>query len=172
MRVSTSVSSPEVCAVRLPVSFLLRKAKQYRVLYLSKSHDIFSFRRLLEQNLCPDILLKSSQISVEGFSKRQISHTQGHCSEARQVGLSRIDLLAFCKLISSVFDGVSGQKTGAQLIFECDEVELFGGSTCLGLSSPLESIVSKRVAAKATLNVGFFRSGTTAKKQYNARNQS
>ena len=159
MRVSTSVSSPEVCAVRLPVSFLLRKAKQYRVLYLSKSHDIFSFRRLLEQNLCPDILLKSSQISVEGFSKRQISHTQGHCSEARQVGLSRIDLLAFCKLISSVFDGVSGQKTGAQLIFECDEVVL-------------ESIVSKRVAAKATLNVGFFRSGTTSKKQYNARNQS
>jgi len=78
------------------------------------------------------MLLKSSQISVERFSRCQIGHAQGHCSEDGRVGFARLDLLEFLKLTSSVFDGVDVEKTGSLLSFEPVEVVLFGGSTCLG----------------------------------------
>jgi len=94
------------------------------------------------------VLLKSPQISVERFTRRQIGHAQGHCSEDGRLGFGRLDLLEFRKLISSVFDGVGGHKTGAQLSFEPVEVVLFGGSTCLSLLPPFKSIVSKKFGSK------------------------
>jgi len=98
--------------------------------------------------LCLDMLLSSSQISVERFSRRKIGHAQGHCSEDGQVGFGTLDLLEFRKLIFSVFDEVGGQTTRAQLSFEPVEVMLFGGSTRLGLPPPLNSIVSKECGNK------------------------
>ena len=137
----------EFCS-RLLIVFLVREAKYLRVVNLSKPHGIFSFRTLLEQSLYSDMLLKSLQILVERFSRRQIYHDQGHCSKKRRVGFDRIDLLEFRKLISSVFHGVSGPKAGTQLSFERVEVVLFRCYTCLWLSPPLESIVSKRWGSK------------------------
>jgi hypothetical protein len=45
-------------------------------------------------------------------------------------------------MISSIFEGIGGQETGAQLGFEPVELVFFGGFTCLDLLSPLNSIVS------------------------------
>jgi len=130
-------SSWEFCS-RLLIVSVLREAKNQMGVNLSKPHNIFSVRSLLFQDLCPDILLQSSQISVERFSRRQIEHAQRYSSEDGRVGFGRIDLLQFRKLISRVFDGVGGQKTGAELSFEPVEVMLFGGRTCLGLPPPLK----------------------------------
>ena len=94
--------------------------------------------------MCPDMLLKSQQIAVERFSRRQIGYSEGHCSEDRRVSLGRLDLIEFREQISSVFDGVGVEERGAQLSFEPVEVVLFGCSTSLGLSPPLKSIVSKK----------------------------
>ena len=51
-----------------------------------------------------------------------------NCSKNRPEGFGW-----FRELISSVFNGVSGQETGTLLRFEPVEVVLFGCSTCLGL---------------------------------------
>jgi len=61
---------------------------------------------------------ESWQIPVERFMRIQIGHAQGRCSEDGRVGFGRLDLFEFRKLIFSVFGGVGGQKTGAQLRFE------------------------------------------------------
>ena len=118
------------------------------MVYLSKLHGVFSVRRLLELNLCHDMLLNSPKISVERYGRRQISHAQSQCSQDRRVGFGRHDLLEFHQFNSSVFDGVFGQETGAQLRFEPVKVVLFGVSTCLVLPPPLKSIVSKNCGSK------------------------
>jgi hypothetical protein len=107
-------SSWEFCS-RLLVEYPVRQAKHLRVINLSKPHNIFSFRRIMEQGFCPDMFLDSPQIPVERFSRRQIGHAQGHCSEDGREGFGRLDLLEFPNLISIVLYGLGGQKTGVQL---------------------------------------------------------
>jgi hypothetical protein len=172
--VSTSMASPEECAIRgnsahasCSVSYQRSQTLKGRKSQQAAWH--LQFRRLLEQELRSDMLLKSPRISVERFSRRQIGHAQGHCYEDGRVGFGRLYLLEFLKLISRVLDGFGCQKMRAlNLSKSCSSAV----PLVLACRYQLRASSRRSVAAKATLDVGSVMSGATSKRQSNAKNQS
>jgi len=129
--------------------FLLREAKDSRVVNISKPDGIFSFAGFCSRTCALTCFLSPrSYRSRNSARDRSVTFKGIYCSEDGRLGFGRLDLLEFRKLISSVFDEVGRQTTIAQLSFEPVEVMLFGGPTCLGLPPPLKSIVSKKCGNK------------------------